>query len=321
VTLDINVVLDELSEWSRERGSDMSVATMTLVVLFEDDAIGELARDRIRTLSEKHPSRVIVLDGSRDGTLHRVRAADWIELGVRGSGPEMLRSAVCALRLPDAPIVLLWIASGIGGDERFAVLSELAQTIVYNTSLLDAGHEALCELVEYVEGHPAVPLADIAYLRLAPWQECVAIFFDGKNVTELQKLNSVEITCGTEPEAYYLLGWLASRLQWAPRSASSLGTRSGGDVAFTIQRDGEPRRVRRVALSTPGSRFVAEVDPSAETILLSVEGSSRHAPRYRAIKNPGIAALVERAILWGSEDRVFQQALASAGQILAAGRD
>jgi glucose-6-phosphate dehydrogenase assembly protein OpcA len=321
VSLDLTSLLGELSERNRERGQEMHVATMTLVVLFEDATIGELARDRIHTLASKHPSRVIVLDGARDRSLHNVEAADWVEVGVKASGPEMLRSAVCALRLPEAPIVLLWICSGIGADPRFAMLSELAETIVYNSSLLDAGHAALGELVEYVERHPQLPLADIAYLRLGPWQESVAIFFDGKDVAELQDIRRVEITCGSEPEAFYLLGWLASRLQWTPCAPGALVTQTGGTVDFAILLEGEPRRVRRVALHTSRSQFVAEIDESAETILLSVTGSSRHAPRYRAIKNPGIAALVERAILWSQNDRVFQHALAAAGQILARRKD
>jgi glucose-6-phosphate dehydrogenase assembly protein OpcA len=317
VSLDLTSIADELSGRNRESGREMHVATMTLVMLFEDATIGELARDRIHTLSSKHPSRVIVLDACRDEQRQSIEPGDWIELGVKASGPEMLRSAVCTLRLPDAPIVLLWIASGIGSDARFASLSDLAETIVYNSSLLDAGHAALCELVEYVDRYPQLPLADIAYLRLAPWQESVAIFFDGKNVSELHDLRRVEIICGSEPEAFYLLGWLASRLQWTPQSADALRDAAGETVAFQIRRAGEPRRIQRVALSTSSSNFVAEVDKRAETIELSVTGSSSHAQRYRAIKNPGIAALVERAILWGQSDRVFRHALASAGQILA----
>lgn len=226
----------------------MHVATMTLVMLFEDETIGELARDRIRTLSSKHPSRVIVLDACRDERLQSIEAGDWIELGVKTSGPEMLRSAVSTLRLPDAPIVLLWIACGIGSDARFASLSDLAETIVYNSSLLDDGHAALCELVEYVEQHSQLPLADIPYLRLAPWQESIAIFFDGKNVAELGQLRRVEISCGSDPEAFYLLGWLASRLQWTPQTADALHDAAGETVAFQIRRAGEPRRIsaRRV---------------------------------------------------------------------------
>jgi glucose-6-phosphate dehydrogenase assembly protein OpcA len=317
VTLNLTSILGELAESYRERGCDASVATMTVVVFFENPAIGELARDRIRMLAAKHPSRVIVLDGAQSESMHRVDGCDWVELGAKGSGPELLRSAIGALRLPEAPIVLLWIASGISNDARFAMLCDDVQTVVYNSSLLDAGHEALCELVEYVEHHPELSLADIAYLRLAPWQECVAIFFDGKAAEELGDLERVEIACGSEPEAFYLLGWLASRLQWTPSDAGALVNRSGKRIVFEIKRKGEPRRIARVALSSSRSSFVAEVDKSQETILLSVTGSSEHGPRYRAINNPGIAALLERAILWGQNDRIFHAALAAAGAILA----
>jgi hypothetical protein len=62
--------------------------------------------------------------------------------------------------------------------------------------------------------------------------------------------------------------------------------------------------------------FVAEVDARGETISLSVSGRGEQ-PRYRAVNNPGIAALVERAILLGHNDRVFQEALSAAGEILA----
>ncbi|MBV8343396.1 MAG: glucose-6-phosphate dehydrogenase assembly protein OpcA [Candidatus Eremiobacteraeota bacterium] len=320
MSIDLGAVLETLGERSRERGNDVQVALMTLVVFFEDEAIGELARDRIHTLASKHPSRVIVLDGTRDPTGARVEAGDWIELGATGCSAETLRSAIAALRLPEAPLVLLWIAPGIGDDPRFAMLSEHVQTVVYNSSLLDSGHEALCELVDYVEHHPRLPLADIAYLRLAPWQESVAIFFDGKDVEQLYDLRYVEIACGSEPEGFYLLGWLASRLHWRPCSERALLTRQGRQIEFEIRRAGEPRRISCVALSSSRSKFVAEVDKNAETIQLSVTGSSRHPQRYRAITNPGIAALLERAILWGQNDRIFHDSLNAAGEILAHGK-
>ncbi|HMF27505.1 MAG TPA: OpcA/G6PD domain-containing protein [Candidatus Cybelea sp.] len=310
-------ILDRLIESSRERGSDASVATMTIVVFFDSPEIGELARVRIRMLAAKHPSRVIVLDGTQSQQTYLIEGADWVELGVKESGPENLSSAVGALRLPEAPIVLLWIASGIGADARFDGLCENVQTIVYNSSLVDAGHAALCELVEYIDGHPDLPIADIAYLRLAPWQESIAIFFDGAASEELGDLERIEITCGSEPEAFYLLGWLASRLGWTPASSDSLVSSRGKRITFAIRREGHPRRVFRVSLASTRSTFVAELDPDEETISLSVTGSSKHGARYRRIDNLGIPTLVERAILWGRNDRIFQAALASAGAILA----
>ncbi len=320
MSIDLAPVLDELNERYRERGNDMKVTTMTMVVLFEDAEIGELARDRIRTLASKHPSRVIVLDGTQGEELHRVEAPDWIELGIAGADGAALRSAVAALRLPEAPLVLLWIARGIRSDERFAALSDHVQTVVYNSSLLDGDHEALCELVDYVEHHPHLPLADIAYLRLAPWQESIAIFFDGEDLAELFELKRVEISCGSEPEGLYLLGWLASRLRWTPCAANALLNRRGRQIEYEIRREGEPRRIRSVALHSPRSTFVAQADPSADIIHLSVGGSTKHPQRYRAINNPGIAALLERAILWGQNDAIFHDSLDLAGEILAHGR-
>ena len=296
--------------------ADANVATMSLVVFFEDAVIGALARERIAMLASKHPSRIIVFDATKPQSSPREESADWFEVGAKGSDAQTLRSTAGSLRLAEVPAVLLWIAPAIG-DERFTMLAEGVQTVVYNSSLLDIGYGALCDLVAYVDRHPELPLADIAYLRLAPWQESVAIFFDGKDLDELRDLQRVEIGCGSDPEAYYLLGWLASRLGWKPIGAAALVSRAGKRITFDIRREGEPRRIARVALSSSYSTFVAEVATNGETISLSVTGSSAHPRRYRAIGNPGIAALVERAILWGRQDRIFNGALAAAGAILA----
>lgn len=319
--MNLTPILERLTESYRERGSEAKVATMTIVVFFENPTIGDLARERIRMLATKHPSRVIIFDAAASQQTYRVEGTDWVELGVKESGPETLRSAVGTLRLPEAPVVLCWIASGIGSDVRFAGLCDDAQTIVYNSSLVDSGHGALCELVDYLDSHPDLPVADIAYLRLAPWQESVAIFFDGAAAGELADLEKVEISCGSEPEAFYLLGWLASRLGWSPSSFDSFASSQGKRIGFDIRREGHPRRIFRIALASARSVFVAELDHDEETILLSVTGSSKHGPRYRRIDNLGIPTLVERAILWGHDDHVFYEALAAAGRILAQRRE
>jgi len=316
MTVQLESVLGELAQSFRDRGCDASVATMTLVVFFEDHSIGELARDRIGKLASKHPSRVIMLDGTQPQNDYRVDGCDWIELGVKESGPELLGSAVSTLRLTDAPVVLLWIARDIGSDARFATLCQEATTIVYNSSLLDTGNEALRELVDYAGEHPALALADIAYLRLGPWQECVAPFFDGSASGELRDLQRVEVACGSDPEAFYLLGWLASRLNWSPSGADAIVDASGKTVRFEIRREGEPRRIARIALHSSQNSFIAQLDDTGESILLSISGA-RERTRHEAVKHPGIAALVERAILWGHNDRVFYEALATAGRILA----
>ena len=302
MTLAVQTILDELTQLHRERPNEASAATMTIVVFFEDETIGALARERIHVLASKHPSRVIVLDATAAETVRRVEERDWIELGVKSADAEVVRSAVAALRLPEAPVILLWIAPGIGDDDRFCQLSPEARTIVYNSSLVHEGGESLDELAAYSQRHPELALADIAYLRLAPWQESVAIFFDGR-VEELPDMRRVEIACGSDPEGFYLLGWLASRLRWRPGDGDTLIDEAGNRIEFAISREGEPRRIRRVALTTKHATFVAEVDRRGETISLSVTGHGEQ-PRYRAVNNPGIAALVERAILGAQRSRL-----------------
>ncbi|HZZ00998.1 MAG TPA: glucose-6-phosphate dehydrogenase assembly protein OpcA [Candidatus Baltobacteraceae bacterium] len=328
MSIDLHSVLGEITE-RRRNHRDMKVATMTVVVFFSDSGVGDWARDRTHALAVKHPSRVIVLDGTQDHAMQVVGSScdahadcvktrgDWIELGVRDSGPEALRSAVSTLSLPEAPVVLIWVAAGIGEDPRFATLSERMRTVVYNSSVLDSDDQALRELMTFVKAHPNVAICDLAYLRLAPWQESIALFFDGKDVIrELFDLRRVEITCGSDSEAYYLLGWLASRLEWTPCSPNAFCNRFGVQIDFSIQREGRARRIRRVALKSSGTEFVAEVDDDkAEAIILTVSGEKEHARRARPINNVDIATLVERAILTG-QDRVFVESLMAAGDLL-----
>ena len=329
MSLDLHSVLGEIAERRRSR-SDASVATMTVVVFFSDPGIGQCVRDRTHALAVKHPSRVIVLDGTQDHAMQVVENAcdahedcvktrgDWIELGVKDSSPEMLRSAVSTLCLPEAPVILIWAAAGIGDDARFATLSERMRTVVYNSSVLECDDRALRELVTFVKAHPNLSVGDLAYLRLAPWQESIALFFDAKDVIrELFDLRRVEIVCGSDAEAFYLLGWLASRLEWTPCSPDALCNRFGVHIDFSIQREGYARRLRRVALKSSETEFVAEVDgKNAEAIILTVTGAKQHPRRARPINNVDMATLVERAILTGHQDRVFVESLMAAGEIL-----
>jgi glucose-6-phosphate dehydrogenase assembly protein OpcA len=332
MSLDLPSVLGELTQRRKTQHDRMDVALMTLVAFFEDAAIGDWLRDRIHCLATKHPSRVIVMDGTQPETTHHVGSVacdqhaeclktrgEWIELGVAGSDPDTLRAVVATLALPQVPVVLVWASEKIGHDARFAGISPQARTIVYNSSALGTDERALRQLVEFVHGHPNVVVSDLAYLRLAPWQESVALFFDARSVIrELFDLRRVEISSGSAAEAYYLLGWLASRLEWVPCASDRFCNRFGTEIEFALTHDGPPRRIARVALHSSRSHFIAELKPDdPQAIALTVSGAAQHPDRYHPMVDLGTAALIERAILAGSKDQIFHDTLQAASEILA----
>jgi glucose-6-phosphate dehydrogenase assembly protein OpcA len=324
VTLDLQAILDELAERNRTAPT-MHVATMTLVVYFQDETVGALARARIRSLAAKHPARVLVLDAARGDGLQIIEKAgsetrgDWIELGVAGSTPAEVRATVDTLAMREAPNALIWASRSVAGDPNFAALSEGAQAVVVNSSLIDASDAPLRELIAYVEAHPNDPIADMAYLRLAPWQEAIAQFFDAKDVIDqLFDLRRVEIRCGSDAEAVYMLGWLASRLGWKPCAADAFCNRIGTTIVFSIVRDGELRRVRRISLASSTNEFVAQIGGGdTPAIALSAGGDRDWQQRWQPINDIDAASLVERAILTGTGDRVFRESLEAAAQLLA----
>lgn len=329
MTLNIQAVEGELRE-RRRNNPDMRVATMTVVTFFDEDVVGAWCCERVHELAVKHPSRVIVLDGTSTQEKQHVGSTcpqhddcvrtrgDWIELGVENMNPGVLASAIATLALPEAPMVLIWAATGVAGDPRFAALAKIARTIVFNTSILTYDTSALRELAAFELHGSNATIADLAYLRLYPWQEAISQFFDHQSTAaDLFALNRIEVTCGSDPEAYYLVGWLASRLGWKAAGGNALVTRLGGRVEFQIVRKGIPRRFLKVVLASPDTTFVAEVDGErAEAIMLSVTGEKTHPGRARPINHIDLAALVERAILTGHTDTVFDEALLAAGELI-----
>ncbi len=332
MSIDLRSVLGELTRCRQARNDDaMNVALMTLVAFFESEAVGAWMRDRIHSLAVKDPARVIILDGTQTAALRHVGGVceqhddclktrgEWIELGVQGTHPDAIASAVAALSLPQTPIVLIWASANIGHDPRFIGISPNVRTVVYNSSALDDGEDGLRELIAFAHAHPDVSICDLAYLRLAPWQESIALFFDGKNVIrELFDLRRVEIASGSAAEAYYLLGWLASRLEWSACAPNRFCNRFGTEIAFTIERAGTPRRIRRIALHSSATQFVAELQGGKSPVIgLRVTGAVPHADRFHPINHLDTASLIERAIAIGHDDRIFNDTLLAASDILS----
>ncbi len=320
MSLDVRPLANELNVAHRAGGA--TVATMTFVVYFDDRAIGDWVRERTRFLSDRHPSRVIVFDGTqKTGEAHvdgAVSRGEWVELGVAGSDGSALSAALSELALPEAPIVLAWIASPISQDDRFEILAQRVQTVICSSSVTDVGTGAVRDAIAFMEEHPATHLQDLAYMRLREWQAIIAEFFDEPaTLSDLFTLRTVDITAGSEAEAYYLLGWLASRLAWTPCGANAMCNRNKESIAFTIRRNGAPRRLQRVKLTTDDTTYVAEVlDADPDAVCLEASGAHPQTRRGVSLHSLDIASLVERALLQRDRDELFAQTLAMTKELI-----
>jgi glucose-6-phosphate dehydrogenase assembly protein OpcA len=317
----VAALVDSLAR-SRTGAGSMNASTMTFVLFFQDPKISAWVRERTHLLANKHPSRVLIFDGTADADRSHTEPStahgEWVELGVHASSPHELTTALAQLALPDAPVVLAWISADIADDQRFASLAAMATTVIVSSSLTRTDGGALTDLVRFIDGYPQIPVQDLSYLRLAAWQETVAEFFDeAEFLPDLLSLREVQVTAGSEPEMYYMLGWLASRLAWTPSGKDSFATSAGETIRFAMIPDGPPRRLTRVELKSATTTFTAEIHPGDDaTICMYTTGAMRRDERCAPLHTVDIASLVERAILTSGRDEVFIESLTMAKHIL-----
>lgn len=321
-TLNVEQLLTALAHERRDRGG-ISTTTLNVIAFVEnDDALLRWLSESSDAFAEAHGFRIVLLDGSRTPENHSVRthckeladtlvtSLEQIRLGAKGLTAAELRSIVHDLLVPNVRNVMLWGGNFIE-DERFAALSELADAIVLFSPPADSALTSLQQLT-HLEGTDLAPrVRDLAYMRLLSWQDLTAQFFDDPDLAaELPALTRVEITSGTEPEAYYLAGWLASRLGWEPCGELTFCNASGAQVAVEFHKEGLPRRIRAVYLHSKDCTFGICISPDAEDLIcLTVEGCKQRALRCVPLHDVDIVSLVERAIFSPADGGVYLETL------------
>lgn len=314
-------------QWREARGGKPSTATMNFIVYVENQRYRDWVFERAQRIADKHPSRVIELDAVKGEHGVKVTAEDpdgggpaifreRVVLGVDGIRAPQRVQFVESLLVKDVDLVLWWAADRLFSSETFQGLLEIAQHVILDSSGTDTEPNAIREFAKFFSRAQPVALGDLAWMRLDAWRDVIAQFFDDPGLREeLFALRRVSVASGSDSEALYLGGWLASRLGWTVRDASGFTDGAGAPVAFERKREGDIRRVRRVELETATSTYSAFVD-GEEAVCLEVSGkfarSRRHVP-LQAVDN---TTLVERAILGQQTDEIFMEALHTVGEIL-----
>lgn len=326
--VDVDTLLGELSQQRKDRAG-ISTTTLNVVAFVESDKrLLEQLKDRTDQLAERHGSRTVMLDASLQSTAHSVHSrcneindtvlthSEHIELGAAGVDAKTLRSIVHALVVPNVRTVLLWGGNHIT-DERFAELAEISNVVVVFTSATESSVRPLRELLT-LQPAAAAKVRDIAYLRLNAWQDLIAQFFDDDDLAEeLSSISRVEVICGSQPEAHYLVGWLASRLGWDPCGPREFCNAAGQNIEIGVRMEGAPRRVRSIRLHTSHCVFGAETEKGADDLVcLTVEGQKHRPQRCLPLHDVDLIALVERAIFSEFDAGVYAQTLAMAGRFM-----
>jgi glucose-6-phosphate dehydrogenase assembly protein OpcA len=331
---DTATILTRLQESRQEAsaatGSNAaSVATMNFIVFVDDPAHREWVLERALVVVEKHPARLIVLDstdatsGVDVATTSQTRGGalvinERVNIGVKPLDHGTIISLIAELSVPEIPVILWWSGARLLQSRTFSGLAQQAQTVLVDSSGKARGAETIHELGEFLTRFASVRLQDLAFMRLAPWQDMIAQFFDDPALREdLFSISGIEIESGSEAEALYLAGWLGSRLSWEPAGQDAFRDRNGKTIPFTKIGKGDQRRVLSVVLRAGDSTYSAKLSNNDDSVVcLSVEGAKAKPKWHVPLQNITNTALIERAIIENVRDQIFETSLLTVREFL-----
>ena len=175
------------------------------------------------------------------------------------------------------------------------------------------------EVAAFLGSHYDISIVDLAWLRIASWQDMIAQFFDEPALREeLFAIRKVTIAAGSDAEGLYLGGWLGSRLGWVVCRGSTFCDRRGYEIPLVLECAGDPRRVVSVKIETGGSVYTASVcEEDGRVVTLRVENDNGVSERVVPLQAVDNASLIERAILERSTNEIFETSLRMVGRLIA----
>jgi hypothetical protein len=249
----------ELAELRRDT-MDMRTSVMTHCA-WAPPEWQDAARETLAGLSERHPSRTLLLfpqDDDRDALdaalslqcftlpgLQKNVCSEVIELRLHGKRAQAPASIVLPLLLPDLPVFLRWRGRPPFGDSSFEQLVDVVDRLVMDSREWEDAPGCYPELLPYFE---RVAVSDIAWTRTLPWRRAIALHWPVAG--DVRKLHVI----GPAQEASLLLGWLRSRLERKILLAHELA-----EKIERVELGGEPIKAREERWS-PSDLLSHELD-------------------------------------------------------------
>jgi glucose-6-phosphate dehydrogenase assembly protein OpcA len=253
------------------------VCTMNLEVVAESRDLLERYMPVVDEVTSSIPSRVILASIEPDAPGDEITGSatavcsleagrnicsERITLAAKGNASARSASAIEAFLVPEIPTALVWLGRVHVEDPVFEDLANDAHRII-----LDSEYTSFASVVNVAawarKRTDAPVISDLAWTRLAPWQEMLARFFDANETRGLaEKITKLSLQqadgpgARLGPEPALLLGWIATRLGWK-------ATRLGGKTRFK-RADGESVVVECGTVACP--RGVAPLTLAALTL-------------------------------------------------------
>jgi glucose-6-phosphate dehydrogenase assembly protein OpcA len=298
-----------------------------------------------------HPARVlhlIALPGAAPGTLEssvcvwnqlaqtdRDIFAEQVTLRVTGPAVEHLPYAVRQLVIGDLPINLWWAVAQpppLAGT-LLHDLSEHAQQVIYDSLGWVDPHRGMASASTWLGKFERVPgqahwrvASDLNWRRLRYWRRVLAQALDPATAPgALESITEVLVEHGPHAvtQAWLLVGWLASRLQW---QVSTARLQLGVEITWNVKGPKGPLRVRirrlpegpaeirhiHVSYATGGVAAALNFVSEDQHRLAAVPEGAAAAARTVTVRPQPTAEVVGRQLSDREPDAIFHESLAVA---------
>ena len=173
---------------------------------------------------------------------HSLICGENITLRGTAAALESISGMISALTISGLPKFTWWRNPLTPASKLFQRLAVQCDSLIIDSSEFENAEADLQQVGKLLAD--GVPLADLNWQRLAPWQELTAQAFDPPErrdaIPEIDRL-TIDYEQGNVAQALMYLSWVASRLQWQPVSYFH----EGGDYD-----------IRRASFTTADQRHV-----------------------------------------------------------------
>lgn len=271
-------------------GELMRANTLNLIAVADHEDIARMITSTVSQLSDFLPSRTIIFitapGAQRSNTWHvDVRLNE----GETKGGPPVhfetititvdpkmsgyLASLVSPLLISELPTFLWWPTGDFVGNALFNDVVGIVDRLIVDSARLGNDARAVAQMRTLLDDEDDPRLGDFTWMRLEPWRQLIAQFFDPKEVQNcLDQLSQVNIAYAEHRRdngsgfaaALLIVGWLASRLGW--QVIEPLEPRRAGGWTVPLISRGEDGKARDIQV-----RLTPDPSPDARFSVRSVE--------------------------------------------------